>query len=266
MAIKFSIVTITFNSARTLGQTIESILAQKYRPIQYIIQDGISTDATLSIVEKYRDRFINEDIELIVTSEEDEGISDAFNKGISKADGDIVGIINSDDKLFDSALEQIAGAYKRQIAVYYGDCVIFNDQNTEEYIASPAFSKNPNLLDRKMPFYHPSCFISRETYNKYGVYDKDIELCMDRELLLRIYKAGGEFFYIQKPLAYYREGGANQINYEKCSRENMEISIRYGMNSFEANVRRIYYMMHDKLWRIIQNLGLEQKFHKKIQI
>lgn len=264
MKIKFSIVTVTFNSERTLQDTLESIVAQRYRPLQYIIQDGGSTDATLSIIESYKGRFSGDDIDLIVVSEQDKGISDAFNKGIAKADGDVIGIINSDDKLCDSALEYIADVYESHIAVYYGDCVIFNDQNIDTYLAKPDFSKDPNQLFRKMAFFHPSCFVSREAYRTYGVYDTDIRFCMDRDLLLKIYKSGGEFLYIHKPLAYYREGGANQINYKKCSQENMEISIRYGMNRREANIRRIYFKVHDTGWRMIQKLGFERVFHKKI--
>ena len=90
-----------------MRDTIESVLIQKYRPLQYIIQDGGSMDTTLCIAESYKDKFERENIELIIASEKDKGISDAFNKGISKADGDIIGIINSDDKLFDSAIESI---------------------------------------------------------------------------------------------------------------------------------------------------------------
>lgn len=264
MKIKFSIVTITFNSERTLKDTIESILVQNYRPIQYIIQDGDSTDATLSIVDSYRDKFIENKIELIVDSGKDKGISDAFNKGISKADGDIIGIINSDDKLFDSALERISEEYKKSADVYYGDCIIFNNRNPNQYIAVPNFSKRHDLLNIEMALFHPSCFISRKAYEQYGLYDTDIKLCMDRELLLRIYRAGGEFIYIHKPLAYYREGGANQRDYEECVRENMEISLKYGMNPMMVKIRKKYLELHDKIWRIIQHLGLEQVFHKQL--
>jgi glycosyltransferase involved in cell wall biosynthesis len=264
MKIKFSIVTITFNSEGTLRDTIESVLIQKYRPLQYIIQDGGSMDTTLCIAESYKDKFERENIELIIASEKDKGISDAFNKGISKADGDIIGIINSDDKLFDSAIESIVKEYKKNIDVYYGDCVIFNDKNTSEYIATPGFLNNPDLLNKGMALFHPSCFISRKTYEQYGVYNIDIKLCMDRDLLLRIYRNGGEFLYIHKPLAYYREGGANQKNYEKCALENMEISISYGMNPIEAKIRKIYFKAHDSIWKLIQELGLERIFHKQL--
>ena len=87
---------------------------------------------------------------------------------------------------------------------------------------------------------------------------------MDRELLYRIYKARGKFLYISKPLACYREGGVNQINYKECARENMEISIKYGISSVEAKVRRIYFKLHDTVWKIIQKLDLESVFHRKI--
>ena len=95
---KISIITITYNSSRTLKDTIDSVLKQRHRPLQYILVDGKSTDNTLQIVQDYKNSFDKAGIELKWISEPDKGISDAFNKGIKMSDGKLVGIINSDER------------------------------------------------------------------------------------------------------------------------------------------------------------------------
>ena len=99
---KISIITITFNSEKTLEETIESVLSQNYPNLEYLIIDGGSSDGTLEIVKRYKDK-----IDFVI-SEPDRGISDAFNKGIRYATGEIVGIINSDDLLLPDALHKVA--------------------------------------------------------------------------------------------------------------------------------------------------------------
>lgn len=262
---KFSIITITYNSEKTLEDTFVSILRQKYRPLQYILIDGLSKDGTFNLVEKYASKFKESGIDFFYKSEKDKGISDAFNKGISYCDGDVIGIINSDDKLADNALDRIAEKYSEDINVYYGNCIIFNNESDKEYIAIPSFKKNQELLKVGMALFHPSCFVSRQTYIKYGGYDINLKFCMDRDFFLKIYKLGCKFVYVDSPLAFYREGGVNQINYEKCARENMEISIKYGMNSTEAQIRKSYFKVHDYLWKLIQKLKLERVFHKETE-
>ena len=99
---KISIITITYNSEKTLENTIKSVIGQNYDDLEYIIIDGGSKDGTLKIAEQYK-KYIS-----VIVSEPDNGISDAFNKGISHATGELIGIINSDDMLADGALKTIA--------------------------------------------------------------------------------------------------------------------------------------------------------------
>ena len=264
MSIKISIVTITYNAERTVRDTFESILRQRFRPLEYIIVDGGSTDSTISIINDYQVRFKLAGIEIKYKSEKDKGISDAFNKGIAQATGDIIGIINADDKLVDNSLNIIAEAFDPEIGVYYGDCIIFNDSHSQEYLAKPKFSQCESLLRTRMVLYHPAVFISRRTYKLYGVYDLELKMCMDRELLLRFYSNNVKFRYLGQPLAYYREGGTNQANYKKTANENEMISAKYGMTRIEAKIRKHYWRIHDQLWKIIQYLNLERIFHKRI--
>lgn len=261
--IKYSIVTITFNSERTITDTLESVLTQKYRPLEYIIVDGKSNDNTMSIIEKYKKRFLESGIELIVISEPDKGISDAFNKGIKKATGDVIGIINSDDKLYSNAIEVLNEHYSEEIDVYYAQCVIFNDLNSEQFLALP--KTDLSILNKAMSIYHPSAFVSKNAYRKYGGFNTKLKYCMDRELFLRFKKRGALFKYIAEPMAYYREGGVNQKQYKKNLIEGAKISVHYGMSKERAYVQVVYKYIRYLAWRGIQKLGLEHLIHKRVK-
>ncbi|MGN0552817.1 MAG: glycosyltransferase family 2 protein [Oscillospiraceae bacterium] len=262
--IKISMVTVTFNSERTLSDTLDSVLGQTHRPLEYIIVDGGSSDRTMEIVSSYKSRFESAGIEYRYHSEKDNGISDAFNKGIRQASGEIVGMINSDDMLEKGALDTVAEKYSPDTGVYYGNCIIFNDNSSDKYIAVPKFSMDETLLRKRMPIYHPATFILKKTYDEYGLYDTELKYCMDREWMLRTYTQGVKFLYIDSVLAWYREGGTNQINHSKTLKENRLISVKYGMNPIEAGIRTVTTVIHDMLWKIIQKVGLEKLFHKKV--
>lgn len=258
---KFSIITITYNSEETLCETINSVLTQKYRPLEYIIVDGGSTDNTLSIIDEYEEEFSKRGIELSVKSEPDKGISDAFNKGIARASGDIIGIINSDDKLAENALENLSTQIDGS-DVYYGKCYIFRNDAQSVYVADP---KRPlEKLRSSMPIYHPASFVSAEAYRKHGVFDLELKFCMDRELMLRFFLEGCRFKKIDAPLAYYREGGVNQKNYQKNINEGTNVSIKYGMPKWKAYCSKARKAIQFGIWRTIQNIGLEGVFHKKV--
>ena len=259
---KISIITITYNSEKTVKDTLESVLQQSYRPLQYIMVDGLSTDRTIEIIKEYEPRFLDQGIEFSFKSEKDKGISDAFNKGIARADGDLIGIINSDDMLCDEALQVLAKNYNEEISVYYGDCIIFKDENSDKYVGKP--KTDLERLKWTMGLYHPACFVRHQAYEKYGVFSNDLKYCMDRELLLRFYINGCVFKYIETPLAYYREGGVNQTNYRKNLKEGTKISIDYGMNPVKAYTLMIWKYLKQLIWRVVQIIGAEKLIHKKV--
>lgn len=128
---KISIITVCYNSEKYLEETIQSVLRQNYQNVEYIIIDGGSTDNTVSIIDKYR-QYIT-----YFVSEPDNGISDAFNKGIRVATGDVIGIINSDDLLEEGALERVAQEYAPSVDWYRGDCKVWNDQTGFVFIEHP---------------------------------------------------------------------------------------------------------------------------------
>lgn len=195
---KLSIVTISFNSEKTLEETIKSVVSQNYENLEYLIIDGGSKDHTLDIVSKYRDKIA------VVVSEPDKGISDAFNKGIMKATGEIIGIINSDDILLPGALQAIADNYDPSIDVYSGNVLFWNDKTNETVVCKPTLDFGKLKLQYKIA--HPSRFITKAAYNKYGVYDIRFRYNMDGNLLCRFFLKGAKFIHIDKELTKFRMG------------------------------------------------------------
>lgn len=197
---KISIVTITYNSEKTLEETIKSIINQEYSNLEYIIVDGGSTDNTLSITDKYKDN-----IDILI-SEPDKGISDAFNKGINVATGDIIGLINSDDLLLPNSLKILADNYSKDIDVYRGNTLIWNDK-TNNYVRSIPSMKFPLFSIKPINTCHQSTFVSRKAYLNWGAFSLKYKYMMDVDLLTRYYQKGANMLYINEDLAVFRLGG-----------------------------------------------------------
>ena len=162
-----TIVTPSYNQGQFIEETIKSVLNQTYSPIQYILVDGGSTDNTMEIVEKYRDK-IN-----IIIHEKDEGQSDAINKGFKLAEGELVGWVNSDDILYPDCVENIVSLYSKKSdgSIYYGSLIDFIDNNSKKYKSVQLLVKDKNTLLKKdysieglksdSQEYHESGFIER---------------------------------------------------------------------------------------------------------
>ncbi len=194
-----SIITVCWNSEKFIRDTIESVLNQTYKNIQYIIIDGKSTDKTLSIIEEYRERFGNR---LTLVSEKDSGIYNAMNKGLALAKGELVGIINSDDYYELDAVEKIVEQYKiHGSGVYYGYCRSLKDE--KEFAVE---RKNAFFLKSAM-IYHPSCFVSKYLYEKYGTFLEKYRIISDYDLMLRFYESNVKFFPVDAVIANFRLGG-----------------------------------------------------------
>lgn len=214
---KISIITITYNSEKTLERTIKSIVSQEYDNLEYIIIDGASKDCTLDIVEKYRD-YIS-----IVVSEPDKGISDAFNKGIKRATGEIIGIINSDDILLPGALKAISEYYDSKIDVYRGRLIV-NNPNTGFRFSSGMPDIHFSVSDYiKLKVNHPSTFISRKAYEKVGLYKVDVKYIMDIDMLFRLSNAECSFVYVPHDLAMFNIGGATSDSFYKKVTERYRV-------------------------------------------
>lgn len=192
--IKVSVITVVYNGCKHLEQTINSVLKQGYQNIEYIIIDGGSTDGTIDIIRKYEDKLS------YWVSEPDFGIYDAMNKGIKKATGDLIGIINSDDWYEPDAIENVVNEYENMTVIYGLVKYILNGE------AIKIYAPYPHLIFQEM-IPHPTCFIPREIYELYGVFDISYKSCADYQFILRLFFSEVKFKLVEKPVANFRLGG-----------------------------------------------------------
>lgn len=214
---KISIITITYNSGKTLEETIKSVVSQNYDNLEYVIIDGGSKDNTLKIIDKYQDKIA------VVVSEPDKGISDAFNKGIRKATGEIIGIINSDDLLLPGALEALAENYDEEIDVYRGRLLINNSRTGFTYSSGKPTLICPVNSYLKLNVCHPSTFICKKAYDRVGLYKTDVKYVMDIDMLFRLTRAGCKFKYVPQELALFNIGGATSSAFYKKVSERYRV-------------------------------------------
>lgn len=234
---KISIITASYNSEKTINDTINSVLSQTYKNIEYIIIDGNSRDKTKDIVSYYLDK-----IKFI--SEPDHGIYDAINKGINLATGDIVGILNSDDffpnnEIIDIIATTFINNYK-QIDLLFGDIAFVNNDNQIKRSYSAKNFSNSLFKFGMMPP-HPSVYIKREVYLQYGLYITSYKIAADFELLLRYLLINNlKYKYINLIVVYMRFGGVSNSSFKNRLLLNNEILKACKNNKIATNYLFIY--------------------------
>jgi glycosyltransferase involved in cell wall biosynthesis len=195
-----SIVTVCYNSEATIRDTLESVLHQTYQKIEYIIVDGASKDHTLEIVEEYRPQFEKRGIPYLVSSEKDHGVYDAMNKGIAKATGTLVGMINSDDWFEPNAVERVVDTFhKEDFDMFYADIRLLKGES--QIIKKARYRKYATSRD----WNHPTTFMRRTVYDKFQyatdcVYD-------DWDLMLKVFQGDYKVVVLNEVLANFRMGG-----------------------------------------------------------
>ena len=225
-----SIVTVVYNGEKYIENTIASIFNQTYKNIEYIIIDGGSVDNTVSIIKKYQNRLA------YWVSEKDNGISDAFNKGISIAKGEIIGIINADDWYEENAIEKVV-AFIDDADLVYSDMQLWKNEKKDFVIKG-----SHCFLKREMTVNHPSVFVKKECYNRLGSFDIQYELAMDYDLMLRFMVNSCHFKYIPEVLANMRWEGLSDIKWLKGCKETLHIKNRYLPNQKLKN--HLYFYKH----------------------
>lgn len=236
---KISVITISYNSKNSIERTFQSVLKQSYRPLEYVLVDGGSTDGTLELIKKYMPVFKEANISVNFKSEKDKGISDAFNKGIERATGSIIGITNSDDCIAENALEKVARAFEKTTDIVCGNCVWKDNVNGISYVRRSKIDKI-DRLKYEMVLMHPTCYVRKSTYEKYGVFDITLKYVMDKDLMARFYRNKAQFKYISEILAIMSAGGASDLNTKKVYREGVIVATRNGVPKFIAEVRWRY--------------------------
>jgi glycosyltransferase involved in cell wall biosynthesis len=237
---QITIVTVCYNSEKTIEKTFQSLLNQTQTDFEYIVIDGASTDNTLSLIQKYQPMF---GTRMKYISEKDSGIYDAMNKGIAISTGTYIGLLNSDDWYEPHTVKSIQNAINEntphEIGFYYGMIRIIKEQ--QEYMIR---RHNPAFFTEGHGFIqHPATFISRKAYESVGLYDTRYKVCADQDLMLRLVKSGITHKPIDVVLTNFTQNG-----------------ITFSYDSFEEQLR--FKLEHNLItYKIAKKLRWKHKFN-----
>jgi len=203
---RISIITPSLNQVEFIEQTISSVLGQGYSNLEYIIIDGGSTDGTVDLIRKYESRLA------YWVSEKDGGQSNAINKGLKLATGDIIAYVNSDDYYLEGAFERVANAYRNDPSVdlWHGRCRIVDQYGAKVDERIGSIKRYDEILDlwgvwwKRRNFVQPEVFWTKRIGDKVGAFREDLHLVMDYEYWLRILSAGGTAGFIDAEVAAFR--------------------------------------------------------------
>jgi glycosyltransferase involved in cell wall biosynthesis len=244
---KISIITVTYNSEATISDTLESVLKQTYLNYEYIIVDGLSRDKTIEIIKEYEPQF---DGRMRWISESDKGIYDAMNKGFQMANGDVLMLINSDDLFIDKdSLKYIATAFVENPGVdaVYADLCYVAPNNTNKIIRRWKTKEQKPFAKGWLPA-HPTFYVKREIYQKYGYFDLEYKLAADFELMLRfVEKYKIELLYLPKYLVKMRYGGATSGSLKNIYLQNVECVRAFKKNGVKSSPLYIVYRFIPKI-------------------
>jgi glycosyltransferase involved in cell wall biosynthesis len=213
-----SVVTVSLNPGLAIQRTLKSVLDQKLKHHEYLVIDGGSTDGTIDILKKHESQLDQ------MISEPDRGISDAFNKGIRLAKGEVIGILNAGDWYEPDALKIVAEAFSANphLDIVCGAVEFWEEGSPQLHCYS-----NPELLDKETSVYHPTVFVKKFAYLKYGVFDESYRYAMDYELLLRFKRKGAKFLSIENTLANMSLDGVSYRHWYSALKEARTVRSQY---------------------------------------
>ena len=247
---KISLLTVSYNSASTIGDTIQSVIAQDYPDIEYIIVDGNSNDGTQEIIQSYQHKVSK------WISEPDQGIYEAMNKAIKLATGDVVGIINSDDFYADNnVLSKVAEKLNEaSVDAVYGD-LVYVDPNNLKRVVRKYSSRNwkPEKFAWGFMPAHPTFFVKRSCYEKAGLFKTDYKIAADYEMLIRLlYVHRVTHAYIPENLVVMRKGGVSSNGINSNIILNREILRACLENGISTNYVKIYSKYFRKVFELFK--------------
>jgi glycosyltransferase involved in cell wall biosynthesis len=235
VTLKISIITVCYNSEKTIRDTIESVLSQSYLEIEYIIIDGKSTDNTMDIISEYQNKIAK------IISAPDQGIYDAMNKGIRLATGDVIGILNSDDFFVSpGVITNVVNSFKSEpnSSLVFGDVILVEPLNTlkiTRYYSSKRFSPWKLRFGWMPP--HPASFFKRSAYEQVGNYSLDYKIASDYEMFVRMLMVHKiSYSRINKVLVRMRAGGLSTSGVKSSFLLNSEIVKACKRNGIYTNI------------------------------
>ena len=246
---KVSIITSCYNRERTIADAIRSVLGQDYPDIEYIIVDGASKDHSLEQIHQALEAFPER--EVVVVSEPDQGMYEAINKGIRRATGDIIGLVHSDDFLYDRhTLSDIVRCFEQTGAEFvYGDGLFVSQEDTDRVVRKWISGKHSKGKVRMgwLPL-HPTCYIHRDVMLREGLYDESYKIAADSDLLVRyLYEANLKVAYLNQYIVRMRMGGLSTD--KKRRRQMWEEDVRmYRSHGFLGRPAKLMKM----LWKVPQ--------------
>lgn len=248
---KISLITVTYNSGDTLSSTFQSVLAQTHRDIEYIIVDGTSKDNTVDIIKEYEPKF-NGCLKWV--SEPDKGIYDAMNKGIRMATGDIIGILNSDDLLMDNnVLKEIALAFDDETDAIYGNLYFVRQDDINRIVRVWKGSPYKSFTKGWHPA-HPTFYVRREVYEKYGTFDISFDVSADFELMLRlIEKCHIRTKYLDRYMVKMRVGGESTGSIKNILKGNKNIMKAFRKNGIRVSPFYPIIRLYPKVLHLIKH-------------
>lgn len=247
---KVSIITITYNSAETVEDTIRSVASQSYSNVEYVMVDGLSKDSTLDIAKKYSAHISK------LVSEKDKGIYDAMNKGVALATGDVVGILNSDDFYADeNVIKDIVEVFEKTGAdAVYADLIYVHRDDTTKTVRrwEAGAYRTGQFLKGWMPP-HPTFFVKKSIYDKWGSYNLSLRSAADYELMLRfIHKHHISVAYLPRVITHMRTGGQSNVTLRNRIKANMEDRAAWKMNGLKPGLFTLYRKPLSKLLQYIK--------------
>ena len=251
---KITIITVCYNSEKTIEDTLQSVVNQLYPNIEYIIVDGGSTDNTLAIIDKYKNKIS------VLISEKDNGIYDAINKGIGLATGDIIANLNSDDFYIDNHVitDVVATFEKEKTDALYADLYYVDAIDTNKiirYWKSKQYKEGLFLKGWMPP--HPTFFVKKEVYQKYGLFDLQFKSAADYEIMLRfIHRYKVSISYLPRVIVKMRVGGVSNASLSNRIKANQEDRKAWEVNGLKPNALTLIFKPLSKL----------NQFFKKEQI
>ncbi|MBC7830108.1 MAG: glycosyltransferase [Chitinophagaceae bacterium] len=245
---KISIITASFNSEKTIRDTLESVKSQDYNDVEHLVIDGRSTDGTLAVVNQYPDI-------ARVISEKDRGIYDAMNKGLKLATGEIIGILNSDDIYVDNkVLKEVAGIFQDdEVDACYADLQYVEEGDTNKlvrYWKSGRYKKSSFFYGWMPP--HPTLFLRKRVYDKVGHFNLALKTAADYELILRVFvRHDFVIRYLPRVIVKMRIGGASNASFRRRIMANREDRLAWKINNLKPYFFTLYLKPIRKIFQFI---------------